>query len=236
MAVTPKPGRTGNRLLDRVPEEEFRLLAPHLEAVHLDCKHDLYQLNDPVSHVYFPLSGVISQVLVMRDGKQVEVAAVGSEGMVGLSVFEGLRASPHAVTCQVPGDDLRLASGAFLQAVEQAPVLRGVMRRYAAASLRLANQVVACNALHAVEERMSRWLLMTHDRVGADEFPLTQEYLAQMLGVRRQTVTVVAGMLQKGGLIAYRRGTVHILDRPRLEEAACECYEVMKTCYERILA
>jgi len=175
-----------------------------------------------MSHVYFPTSGVCSIVSIADNGKLVEMATIGNEGMIGLPVFLGLDFSPIRALSQVSGKALRMPATSFLRALEPGTPLDRLMRRYMAFSMRYAYQTVACNALHSLEERMCRWLLMTHDRVEEEEFKLTQEFLAEMLGVRRQSVTVVAGILQTAGFLTYRRGIVRIINRESLEAASCE--------------
>jgi CRP-like cAMP-binding protein len=229
------PGRSGNRLLDRLPKEEYQRLLPLWEAVSLPHGQEFYRQNGPMSHVYFPTGGVCSVVSVTDDGKLVEAATVGNEGMIGVSVILGLDFSPTRVISQVAGQGLRIDTSSFLRVLQPGSALEGLLRRYIAFSLRYAHQTVACNAVHSVEERMCRWLLMSHDRVGDEEFMLTQEFLAEMLGSRRQTVTVIAGTLQRAGLIRYRRGVMHIINREGLEAASCECYEISKSYYERIV-
>lgn len=226
---------SGNGLLDRLPREEFDHLAGLLESVTLVQKQVLFRIDDRIEHVHFPTTGMVSLVIVLEDGSEVEAATIGNDGMVGLTLLFGLEFSPHLVICQVPGDSLRLPTRSLLHSLERCPSLNDLIKRYAAVSLRHASQVIACNALHPVQERACRWLLMTQDRVGRDEFPLTQEFLAGMLGVRRQTVTVIAGLLQQAGLITYRRGLIRILDRPGLERATCECYGTMRDFYGRIM-
>jgi CRP-like cAMP-binding protein len=231
--VITKPNRTGNRLLDRLPREEHARLAPLAEPVTLKVRQPVYEPEGPMPHVYFPRGGMVSVIVGLEDGREVEAASVGREGMVSVFAVLGLDFCPSRAVCQAKGDCWRFPTGPFLQALGRSPVLAGLLRRYAAFALRCAGQMVACNALHFLEERLSRWLLMTRDRVGADTFPLTQEFLAQMLGVRRQTVTVTAGTLQTAGLISYSRGAIRVLDRPRLEAAACECYRTMLRLYDR---
>jgi CRP-like cAMP-binding protein len=199
---------SGNWLLDRSPKEEFERLAPFLEPVCLGAQQALYDVNDPISHVYFPKTGMISLVTLLEDGRQVESGTIGREGLVGLPIVLGFGYSTHRIMCQVPSDSLRLPISPFTE---------------------------ACNVLHPVLERLCRWLLMLHDRAGMEEFPITQEFLAEMLGVRRQTISIIAGTLQKADLIIYRRGLVQVLNRKGLEEGACECYEVMKESYDRIM-
>jgi CRP-like cAMP-binding protein len=165
----------------------------------------------------------------------VEAATIGNEGMVGLPALLGLDFTTATATSQVPGDSLRIPTPSFVQALKRSGPLDLILRRYIAFSLRSAYQAVACNALHSAEERMCRWLLTTQDRVGKGEFLLTQEFLAEMLGVRRQTVQVVAGTLQTAGLITYRRGLVRVVDREGLEAASCECYGITTALYDRIV-
>jgi CRP-like cAMP-binding protein len=188
-----------------------------------------------MSHVYFPTSGMCSIVGVTDEGNVVETATVGNEGMIGIPAFLGLDINPSTVISQVSGKGLRMPAPSFLRAMEQGGPLDKLLRRFVAFSLRYAYQTVVCNAQHSVEERMCRWLLMTHDRVGEDEFVLTQEFLGEMLAVRRQTVSVFAATLQTAGFITYRRGVMRIINREGLEGASCECYEVTRSYYDRIV-
>jgi CRP-like cAMP-binding protein len=226
---------SGNWLLDRSPKEEFERLAPLLEPVSLAAQQDLYDVNDPISHVYFPKTGMISLVTLLEDGRQVESGTIGREGLVGLPIVLGFGYSTHRIMCQVPSESLRLPISPFMEALKHSPQLYSLLKRFVVVSLRNTAQIVACNVLHPVLERLCRWLLMLHDRAGMEEFPITQEFLAEMLGVRRQTISIIAGTLQKADLINYRRGVVQILNRKGLEDGACECYEVMKESYDRII-
>jgi CRP-like cAMP-binding protein len=227
--------RTGNRLLDRLPADESSRLLPLAETVSLRNLEQVHQQDAPLPHVYFPKSGVLSSVIASAEGEVVEAATIGNEGMVGIPALLGLDFTTAAVTAQVPGESLRIPTPSFVQALKQSGPLDVLLRRYIAFSLRSAYQAVACNALHATEERMSRWLLTTQDRVGQREFSLTQEFLAEMLGVRRQTVQLVAGTLQTAGLITYRRGLIRVIDQEGLEAASCECYGITKALYDRIV-
>jgi CRP-like cAMP-binding protein len=235
MSQNAPRNRTGNRLLDRLPPEDSDRLLPLAEIVSLRPLEELHQQDGPLPHVYFPRSGVLSSVIALGDGRIVEAATVGNEGMVGIPALLGLNFTAATATSQVPGDSLRIAMPSFVKAIRQSGPLDVILRRYIAFSLRSAYQAVACNALHSAEERMSRWLLTTQDRVGQAEFLLTQEFLAQMLGVRRQTIQVVAGTLQTAGLITYRRGLIRVIDREGLEAASCECYAITKALYDRIM-
>lgn len=236
MAKTRKvhvPGE--NRLLASLPRAEQNRLHSRLEQVSLGMKEVLYEADRQIPYVFFPLNGVMSLVISMQDGRAVEVATIGNEGMVGTPVFLGADRSPTKAFAQVPGDALRMRTEWFKDEIENGGPLFVLVRQYTQAMINQISQSVACNHLHSVELRMSRWLLITHDRVGTDEFPLTHEFLAQMLGVRRPSVSVVAGILQKAGLISYHRGRITILDRKGLEAASCECYEVVREEYDRLL-
>lgn len=227
--------RTGNRLLDSIPDGEYRLIEPALQRISLTLKQVLSRSDSEITHVHFPVTAMASLLMVMEEDDPVEVATVGNEGMVGLVVSLGVALSPHHVICQMGGDCLRLTAREFRDFLDQAPVLTRIMQKYIAFSLREAGQTIACNALHTVDTRACRWLLICHDQAGRDEFPMTQEFLAYMLGVRRQTVTVVAGTLQNAGLIQVRRGFINILDRAGLEDAVCECYKVTSEYYKKVL-
>jgi CRP-like cAMP-binding protein len=235
MPATPIP--ILNRLLDRLPGNEYKSLVRSEQVVSLAHGDQLYRENrrGDVSHVYFPTSGMISLTVLMEDGKEVEAGTVGNEGMVGLSVADGLDFSPTKAICQISGECLRIPVSAFLKTIKRGGTLEKLTRRYAAFSLRYANQTLACNLLHSAEQRMCRWLLMCRDRVEQDEFVLTHEFLAEMLGIRRQTVTVIAGKLQLAGAITYHRGAIRVLNRKVLESASCECYGVIKAFYDRML-
>jgi CRP-like cAMP-binding protein len=237
MSVPATPNRMANRLLDRLPKNEYAFLVRSEKTVSLAHGDEVYPQDGRggLSHVYFPTSGMISLTVLMADGKEVEAGTIGNEGMIGLSVAHGLDFSPTKAISQISGEGLRVPVPAFLKAMKPGGMLDRLVRRYTAYSLRYTNQTVACNLLHSVEQRMCRWLLMCRDRVDKDEFMLTHEFLAEMLGVRRQTVTVIAGTLQTAGLITYHRGVIRVLNRKGLEAAGCECYGVTKAFYDRIM-
>ena len=201
----------------------------------LEYKKSLYEASRPIEHVYFPVDGVASLVITTADGASAEVGTIGSEGMVGLPVCLGDREAPSSVYVQVPGTALQMDAGVFRGELEQSPTLKLVMLRYAHAFFNQVAQSAACAHLHRVEQRCCRWLLMTRDRMPSGEFLLTQEFLGMMLGVRRTTVTEVMGTLQKAGLIRYRRGHVSILDPEALRLRACECYDISKLEFDRLL-
>jgi CRP-like cAMP-binding protein len=225
----------GNRLLGALPAEDFERLLPHLETVTLEVKDFLYETDRPIEYVYFPIDCVTSTIATMRDGRTVEVGTIGKEGMDGLPVFLGAQTAPLASFCQVPGDAARMTAEALRSEVGPGDRLYELLRRFTEATLVFAAQSSACNRLHSVEQRCSRWILHTHDRVGKDEFYLTQEFLSQMLGVRRASVSEVASAFQGEGLISYRRGNLRIVDRCGLEAATCECHGVITKEFERLL-
>jgi len=227
----------GNRLLNRLSKAEYKSLIRSEKAISLAHGDMVYREDSlgVLSHVYFPTSGMISLTVLMEDGKEVEAGTIGNEGMIGLSVAQGLDFSPTKAISQISGEGLRIPASAFLKAMKLGGTLDKVVRRYSAFSQRYASQTVACNLLHSVKQRVCRWLLMCRDRVDTEEFTLTHEFLAEMLGVRRQTVTVIARTLQMAGLITYRRGVIRILNRKGMEDTSCECYRVTKAFYDRIM-
>ncbi len=217
------------------PKERERLLAA-TSPVSLEHKQVLLGRGDRIDTVYFPDNAVVSLLTTMDDGTTVEVANIGNEGIVGLPAFLGIETlgPRESYQVEVPGQARALDVATFTKAAGREP-LRGLVERSIQALFIQTAQRLACVALHSVPERCSRWLLLTHDRVGDREFPLTQEFLAQMLGVRRASVSVAAGALQHAGLISYSRGRVTILDRDGLESAACECYGIIRSEWERLL-
>jgi CRP-like cAMP-binding protein len=225
---------SGNHLINRLRREDPKVLAA-LEMVPLQHGQELFRQNRPLSHVYFPTSGMCSALVMMGDGRMVEAATVGREGMVGIAACLGTDLSAYSAIAQVAGDALRVPVAAFQKELQQSPVLDRLARLYVAYALHYANQTLACNALHSVEQRACRWLLMTQYRVGKEKFLLTHELLAEMLGCTRQTVSIVAGTLQRAGLIIYTRGVVTVLRKEGLEEAACECFKTTLDMYEQIM-
>ena len=224
-----------NRLLAALPRHEYRRLHRHLEKVSLPLKDILYEANGPIPHVFFPLNGVVSLVIIVEGNVTLEVGTIGNEGMVGTPVFLGADSSPTRAISQVPGEALRMETKVFQEKMKEGGPLYGLVQRYTQAMINQISQSLVCNHRHSVNKRMCRWLLLSHDRVGTDEFPLTQEFLAQMLGVRRPTVSAVAATLQKAGLISYHRGRMTVLNRKGLEAASCECYEVVAKELDRLL-
>jgi CRP-like cAMP-binding protein len=224
-----------NLLLAGLPAEDLAHLNGALEPVTFTQNEPLYRANQPLSHAFFIVRGMVSMVRTTGEGGTVEVGPVGRDGMIGVPIFLDAATDPLDAFAQIlPCEALRIPADAFRRASEQLPGLHGVMSRYTSWIYTGMAQWVACARLHELEERMARWLLMCHDRLEGDTVALTHDFLAQMLGVRRPTVTLAAGMLQKGGLIRYSRGVVTILDRAGLEEVACECHRVSRNEYLRL--
>jgi len=224
-----------NKLLSALPTQEYERLLPYMETVSLNFQQIIYAPNQSIDYVYFPNSGIISLVNITEDGRTIEAAMVGNEGMAGIPVFLGADRMPGQAISQVVGNALRMKADVFKYEVTPGTSLYNLLLRYTQALLNQISQSVACNCLHSVERRCCRWLLMCHDRVRSDQFTLTQELLSQMLGVRRASVSEVAATLQKEGLIRYNRGKITIRDRLGLEATACECYRVVKEEFERLL-
>lgn len=216
-----------NRLLAALPREVTAPMMPHLETVSLTFKQVIYQPKKDIEYVYFPNRGVVSLLVILEDGTLAEVGLVGNEGIVGLSIFLEVEKTPFMAIVQVPGVAMRMKADVFKDFFDGDSV-DSLLRRYSHVRMLQFAQSAACIAHHSVEERCCRWLLMTRDRVNSNQFPITHEFLSQMLGVRRASVTVVAGMLQKAGLISYSRGQMTILDAEGLEDVSCECYRLVK--------
>lgn len=231
----PQDSRPKNRLLACLPPAEFLRLRPHLTIRPVTLKQVFHPLNEPVSEVFFPNGGVASVTMGMKNGDMVEIATVGDEGMLGIGAIFGDGCLGGETMMQVPDTDIAvLPLAIFKREVERRGPFYECVQRYSQGFLIQTMQSTACMALHPVQERCCRWLLMTHDRMRRDDFHLSHEFLAMMLGATRPTVTVVAGTLQKAGLIKYVHGNVTILDRAGLETASCECYGTVKRHFERL--
>lgn len=228
------PAPPQNRLLAALPKKEYQHFVPHLERVSLGVKDVVYEPNEPIQYVYFPLTCVFSMIATLHEGKSVEVATMGSEGMVGLPVFLGAKSTPLLAFSQIAGEAMRMRAVSFRKQVALNGPLTALLHRYTQTLMVQIAQGTACNRAHNILQRCARWLLMTQDRVKAASFPLTQEFLGKMLGVRRAGVNEVASKLQKRGLIRYRRGVVEILDRERLESISCDCYRIIREEFERL--
>lgn len=229
------PPQEGNALLRALAAEDMEAIGPALEAVALVKDHPIFLPGEPASHVWFPNSGMISIVALDDKGSAIEVVTVGHQGMTGLSVVLGSETMIYSSMVQVPGDGWRIETAAFRRLLDRRPAIRSVMLRYVLAAMTQMGQNTACSQLHNVDARCARWLLLAHDDVAGDTFPLTQDYLAMMLGVTRPSVSEAASSLQKTGLIRYVRGQITILNRPGLEAASCECYGIVRREFERLL-
>jgi CRP-like cAMP-binding protein len=224
-----------NRLLGLLPPRDYARLRPHLRRIPLEYRQSLYRAHKPIGFVYFIETGVGSLVNTMANGDAAEVGTIGNEGVVGLPLVLGDDRAPTGVYVQVPGAGLRMKASVFSREMARSASMRTVMLHYAHAFFNQVAQSAACNQFHSLQQRCCRWLLMTRDRMQSDEFLLTQEFLAMMLGVQRTGVTAAAGALQRAGLIHYRRGNVTIIDRRGLLERSCECYGISKKEFDRLL-
>jgi len=217
-----------NRFLAALPLHDYSLLAPHLRTVELERGVVLHDDGEPIDHVYFPHKGMVSVVTIMRNGATVETASLGRTGVIGGTAALGARRAVGRAIVQLPGTASRIAIAKFHAVAQESEAIRQLAVRYNDLLIAQIQQAVACNALHTLEARLCRWLLQTHDCVDGDTIPLTQEFLGQMLGVRRTSVTLTARLLQSAGMIRYRRGHIQVIDRAGLEDAACECYAAIR--------
>ena len=215
-------------LLAALPENQYQRLLPHIEPFALEHGKILYEIGESINYCYFPFDAVVSLVTQMEDGKIVEVGLVGNEGMTGLPFLLGQKKSAERAIVQIPNGGARIKADVVLKEFLLGEGLHAILLRYLNSLLRQVAQTAACNASHTIEERLSRWLLMCHDRVPSDQINLTQEFISEMLGTRRAPVNVGAINLQSAGLIKYNRGRIQILDRPNLERFSCECYEAVR--------
>lgn len=233
---TPMRPEPTNRLIALLPDAEQRRLRPHLERVQLPFKHLIYQPDTRMGYAYFPDAGVISHLAVMANGASIELATVGNEGMVGLPILCGVDAAGARYLVQVEGSGLRMKAEVLREESRNDTPFRRLLMLYNVAFITQISQSVACNGLHKITQRCCRWLLMTHDRVNrAPTFPMTHEFLSQMLGVHRPSVTEVLVPLQDAGILTYRRGRITVLDRTRLEAKSCECHRTLLNEFARLL-
>jgi CRP-like cAMP-binding protein len=224
-----------NHLLAALPDEDYQRLLPHLEEVQLPLRKVLYEPGETPSAVYFPNHAMVSLVATMEDGATVEVGLVGIEGVIGLPIVLGGRATVYQAIVQLPGTGVKLDADVFRAEFERGECLQRLVLLYTQALLTQVSQNAVCNRLHTIDERLARWLLSVQDSLEADELPLTQEFISQMLGTRRASVTVSAGSLQEQGVISYSRGKITILNRERLRGKSCECYNVIRSEFDRLL-
>ncbi|HEY2973921.1 MAG TPA: Crp/Fnr family transcriptional regulator [Pyrinomonadaceae bacterium] len=227
MSSTRSP-RIANRLLAALPKKDYQALQRHGEEVPLIFEEILYQPNELISDVYFPNSGIISLLAAVNGRATLEVGLIGQEGMLGLAIFMGVSSSQNRAVVQGTGLAMKIKASAFRKECNNGGALPLLLRRYTHSLVTQITQSAICNQFHSVDARLARWLLMTHDRMGNDEFQLTQEFLSNMLGVRREGVSRAAGDLQKRKLITYSRGHLTVLDRAGLEAISCGCYEIIK--------
>jgi CRP-like cAMP-binding protein len=224
-----------SRVLALLPAAERERILQRCDRMFIEAKQVLFKSNEAIAHVYFPLSGMASMVLKSKSDVTVEVGTVGNEGMVGMPVYLGAKSSPTEAVWQVSGETLRMTAEDLTQELEKDGELRFVLQRFNQALMNQISQSVLCNHTHPMEQRLSRWLLTTRDRAGTDEFGLNEQHMAQMLAVRPATAVAAAGELEKAGLICYSGGKVTIVERRRLEASSCECYEVVRREFERLL-
>jgi CRP-like cAMP-binding protein len=236
MSITLAQGRQSrNHLLGKLTDEQLRPLLPLFDLVEKKVKDVLVRQGDPIEYVYFPSSGAYSCIVYTEDGSGVEVGTIGNEGFTNVEMLFDAILATETVVCQISGTSLRMSANDFRAVITDARAFNNLLKCSGQAYLAQVSQSVACNRLHSTDIRFARWLLVTHDRVQGDEFEITQEFLAAMLGVHRPSVSVVAGLFQQAGIIQYTRGRMKILNRAKLEESACECYAVVCSQFERLL-
>jgi CRP-like cAMP-binding protein len=229
------PDAAANRLLAALPHDELQRWLPHLEPVDLPLGHVLYESGATLAHVYFPTTAIVSLLYVLENGASAEIAVVGREGIVGISLFMGGGSTPSRAVVQSAGQGFRLNGQALKAEFARAGPVLHLLLRYTQALITQMSQTAVCNRHHSLDQQLCRWLLLSLDRLVGDELAMTQELISNMLGVRREGVTEAALHLQAAGLIRYARGRISVLDRARLEQRACECYAVVKKEYDRLL-
>ena len=225
-----------NHLLAALLDAEFDRLTPHLEPIMMRLGDVLYESGGKLAHVYFPTTAIVSLHYVLENGNSSEIAGVGNEGVLGISLFMGGETTPSRAVVQTAGHGYRLKSHILMEEFNRADSVMRLLLRYTQAMLTQMSQTAVCNRHHSVEQQLCRWLLLTLDRIGSNELTMTQELIAGMLGVRREGVTEAAGRLQGYGYISYRRGHITVLDRAGLESDVCECYQVVKTEFARLMS
>src|SRR6186713_2612012 len=230
----PEPNPRDNHILSALPDEERDRLFPHLSFVSMPLGKVLYESGETLKHIYFPTDSIVSLLYVMKDGASAEIAVVGNEGLVGIALFMGGESTPSRAVVQSAGKGLRMPAKVIKEEFNRAPVLH-LLLRYTQALITQMAQTAVCNRHHSLDQQLCRWLLLSLDRPRGNELVMTQELIANMLGVRREGVTEGALKLQKAGFIRYSRGRITVLDRPGLERRTCECYAVVKREYDRLL-
>ena len=232
-AARPSPHQ--NHLLDALPADDFQRLAPHLELIPMPLGTVLYEPGVRLRYVYFPTTSIVSLLYVMEDGASAEIAIVGNEGILGISLFMGGETTPSRAVVQSAGHGYRLKAQLLKDEFGRFGRMMQLLLRYTQALITQMSQTAVCNRHHSVDQQLCRWLLLSLDRLSSNELTMTQELIANMLGVRREGVTEAAGKLQDAGLIRYRRGRITVLDRPGVEARTCECYQVVKAEFDRLL-
>jgi CRP-like cAMP-binding protein len=236
MAAMPSPNTPKqNHLLDALPTSDYERIAAHLELIPMRLGDVLYESGAPLRYVYFPTTSIVSLLYVMEDGASAEIAIVGNEGILGISLFMGGDTTPSRAVVQSAGHGYRLRADLLKNEFGRFGATMHLLLRYTQALITQMAQTAVCNRHHSVDQQLCRWLLLSLDRLRTNELSMTQELIANMLGVRREGVTEAAGKLQDAGLIHYRRGQISVLDRPGLEARVCECYQVVKTEFDRLL-
>ena len=233
MAEIPDPLQ--NHILDALPQAERERLFPHLKLVELPLGKALYESGDMLRHIYFPTDAIVSLLYVLKDGASAEIAVVGNDGAIGVALFMGGETTTNRAVVQSAGSAYQMTGALLKEEFERHGELLHILLRYTQALITQMAQTAVCNRHHSVDQQLCRWLLLSLDRLSSDKLTMTQELIANMLGVRREGVTEAAGKLQKLGVIRYRRGEITVLDRPRLEQLCCECYGVVKTESDRLL-
>ena len=236
MTVTASPNATAeNRLLAALPAVEYARLSPYLQEVKFSLGQVVYEFGGHLDHVFFPTDSIVSLLYTMENGTSAEMGLTGNDGVVGIALFMGGGTMPNRAVVQSAGGAVRMKVKALQDEFARGGKFQRSLLRYTQALITQISQTAVCNRLHSVEQQLCRWLLLSHDRVRADELIMTQELIADMLGVRREGVTVAAGRLQDSGAISYIRGHIKILDRQKLEDTVCECYQVVKKEFDRLL-
>ena len=228
-------GRHPNHLLDSLPPSDYARIEPQLEPVELKLGNVLYESGEKLRHVYFPTTAILSLLYLMANGASAEIAIVGNEGVLGISLFMGGNTTPSRAVVQSAGQCYRLKSELLNKEFERFGPMMRLLLRYTQALITQMSQTAVCNRHHSLDQQLCRWLLLSLDRLQSNDLYMTQQLIANMLGVRREGVTEAAGKLQKAGLIEYRRGRIRVLDRPGLEKRVCECYQVVKKEFDRLL-
>jgi CRP-like cAMP-binding protein len=227
---------SGNQILARLPTDEYERLLPHLEDVSFKLGEVVYESGAQMSYIYFPTTTIISLLYMMENGSSAEMGMAGNEGLVGIALFMGGNTMPNRAVVQSAGEAVRMKAHVLQDEFKRGGTFQLLLLRYTQALITQMSQTAVCNRLHTVEQQLCRWLLLSRDRLESDELVMTQELIANMLGVRREGVTHAAGRLQENGLIKYVRGRITILDRRGLESAVCECYRVVKDEFDRLLS